>query len=87
MREMIDARTAGPNVGGTDDLLSRLFSAREAEKDSPYHFSDAKLTGESILGSSIHFAYIRSLGNGVGYIFSPATYLVHYSVYICPCRS
>ena len=54
MREMIDARTAGPNVGGTDDLLSRLFSAREAEKDSPYHFSDAKLTGESILGSSVH---------------------------------
>ena len=53
MHELIDARTSGPNTEDSDDLLSRMISARETEKDSPYHFTDAKLTGRSTLASLI----------------------------------
>lgn len=51
MREIIDARTSGPNVDDNHDLLSRLISARETEKDSPHPFTDDKLTGGSIFSS------------------------------------
>ena len=53
MHELIDARTSGPNAEDRDDLLSRMISARETEKDSPYHFTDAKLIGGSTFASWI----------------------------------
>jgi hypothetical protein len=45
MQELIHARRSASNMDGMDDLLSRLISATEEDKDSPYHFTDEKLTG------------------------------------------
>lgn len=87
MHELIDGRTSGPKIEDRDDLLSRMISARETEKDSPYHFTNAKLTGGPSFAS-----WIRLLTNArqatVWIILSSlVAYLLFYSVCIRPCRS